>query len=978
MHRALLLSLAALAAAVPAAGQLQSIQTDHFEVVYFGAEQYLAEHAARCFENALARHMAVFDYQPSERITVLLHDFGDAGNAGASAVPNNRILVTIAPFFYTFEVVRGNERMNWLASHELVHILATDKPSPRDQRWRGVLSGKVAPSSDNPLSMLYTYLTTPRYYSPRWYHEGIAVFMETWLTGGLGRALGGYDEMIFRTKVLDGSTIYDIVGLESAASRLDFQVGVNAYLYGTRFVSYMANRDGLDRLVQWISGIDARGASWSTQFEKVYGQSVAEAWNQWIAWERGFQQANLDRLRANPITTAQPIGGRPLGSTSRALLDADGHTAYLAVNFPGRVAHVAALDLRTGATRRLTDVKGPALYYVASLAIDASTRTLFYTADNNDWRDLRALDLTTGHDRLLMKDARIGDLAFDTRDRSLWGVRHYNGISTLVRIPPPYDQWRQVHSFDYGTDIYDIDIAPDGSELSGALTRVDGSQSLVRFSLAGLLAGNPVYTDVQDFSNSSPANFVYSADGRFLYGSSYYSGVSNLYRVELATGEIIPLTNADTGFFRPLPLPDGQLLAFRYTSGGFEPTLLHEQAVERVSSIRFLGQEIVDKHPRVREWTLPPPTAVDLGPTGPLAGEYRPFGTLRLRSLVPAVYGYKDFGAYGLQASLSDAIGYNRLKLAASYSPNSSLETNERHHLAIEYSYLNWKLHAAWNPADFYDLFGPTKRSRKGYTLGIGYKRYLIYDEPNRTLDYQIDLAGWGDLETLPSYQEIPSTARKLGLASFSIGYKTEKNSLGAVRPEKGLEWRFTVGDTYATSTHFPGAVFELDLGTPLPLNHSSLWLRTAFGGSGGEAEEPFANYYFGGFGNNYVDDKAYRRFHDVESFPGLELNEVGGRTFAKAMLELNLPPLVFEHAGSRSLYVNWAALALFGGGLVTELGNDELRREVSDVGVQLDIRLVAATHHNFTLSLGYAMAFESGRDSSDEFMVSLKIPLYE
>ena len=52
-----------------------------------------------------------------------------------------------------------------------------------------------------------------------------------------------------------------------------------------------------------------------------------------------------------------------------------------------------------------------------------------------------ALDPITGQSRTLMRDVRVGDLAFDPADSSLWGVRHFNGISTLVRIPPPYTDW---------------------------------------------------------------------------------------------------------------------------------------------------------------------------------------------------------------------------------------------------------------------------------------------------------------------------------------------------------------------------------------------------------------------------------------------------------------------------------------------------------------------------------------------------------
>ena len=53
--------------------------------------------------------------------------------------------------------------------------------------------------------------------------------------GGLGRAQGGYDEMVFRAMVRDDAHFYDPLGLASRGVQVDFQVGANAYLYGTRF-----------------------------------------------------------------------------------------------------------------------------------------------------------------------------------------------------------------------------------------------------------------------------------------------------------------------------------------------------------------------------------------------------------------------------------------------------------------------------------------------------------------------------------------------------------------------------------------------------------------------------------------------------------------------------------------------------------------------------------------------------------------------
>ena len=71
--------------------------------------------------------------------------------------------------------------------------------------------------------MLFLYLTSPRVAAPRWYHEGIAVFMDTWMAGGLGRAQSGYDEMVWRSMVKDDTPFYDPLGLVSEGTKIDFQ-----------------------------------------------------------------------------------------------------------------------------------------------------------------------------------------------------------------------------------------------------------------------------------------------------------------------------------------------------------------------------------------------------------------------------------------------------------------------------------------------------------------------------------------------------------------------------------------------------------------------------------------------------------------------------------------------------------------------------------------------------------------------------------
>ena len=229
--RNLPVALLTLAGAAPAWADMRFIETEDVRVTYFEPTgEYLVPYATQCFINALAAQRTRLDYKPEEKPTILLQDFSDRGNATAMSAPRNRVYMEIAPPTLAFETFSPGERMFTIANHEVVHLATFDRASPEDLRWRHWLGGKVTPTADHPESLIYNYLTTPRNTAPRWYLEGSAVFMETWLGGGYGRAQGGYDEMVFRAMVRDDARFYDPLGLVSVGTEVDFQVGANAYL----------------------------------------------------------------------------------------------------------------------------------------------------------------------------------------------------------------------------------------------------------------------------------------------------------------------------------------------------------------------------------------------------------------------------------------------------------------------------------------------------------------------------------------------------------------------------------------------------------------------------------------------------------------------------------------------------------------------------------------------------------------------------
>ena len=164
------------------------------------------------------------------------------------------------------------------------------------------------------------------------------------------------------------------------------------------------------------------------------------------------------------------------------------------------------------------------------------------------------------------------------------------------------------------------------------------------------------------------------------------------------------------------------------------------------------------------------------------------------------------------------------------------------------------------------------------------------------------------------------------------------------------------------------------DRGFPLRLGHSSIWSRSAAGFSPQRAGNPFANFYFGGFGNNWIDHLDEKRYREYYGLPGADLNEIGGRNFLKTGVEWNAPPLRFRRAGIPAFYATWARPAVFAHTLATNVDASDRRRVVSDVGGQIDVRFGALSALELTASFGAAAAFERGVDPRRELFASLKI----
>ncbi len=976
MRAALLCLVLACALGRPLAAdeiEMDRLETEDLDLLYFDPPQtYLTPYAARAFLNSIEFQKRIFEWKPWEKTTFLLKDFTDSGNAAARASPNNALLIDVAPLNQAFETLTAGERIFTLMNHELVHVATMDVWNEDDAFWRKFFMGKPMPVEEHPESILYNYLATPRVNAPRWFLEGSAVFMDTWMAGGIGRAQGAYDEMVFRAMVRDGAHFYSPLGLEAEGSSVDFQVGVNAYLYGTRFISYLALTRSPEHVVEWLKRGPDSDAYYSNQFERVFGKPLVDVWDDWIAWEHDFQKRNLEAVKAHPTTALKRLTANGLGSVSRLYYDEKRQSLIGAFRYPGVIAHVGELSLKDGSIRRLVDVKGPMHYRVASVAYDPKTATAWYTTDNYAFRDLIEIDVASGKTKMRLKDARIGDLAFNPADRTLWGLRHLNGFVTLVRMDPPYEAWTQIHTWPYGEVPFDLDISPDGELIAMSHARVNGDQALRVYRLREMKDEKPKEVASFDFGVAVPESFVFAPDSKSLYGSSYYTGVSNIFRFDIASAKVAAVSNAETGLFRPIPRETGKLIALEYTGQGFTPVELDPKPLEDLSAVKFLGNEVATKHPVVKTWAVGSPAKIPLDEKITRRGKYVPSDEMKVGAAYPIVEGYKGYASFGWHLMLEDALQFAKLYMTASYSTTESLKEAERFHFNIEYRTVNGYIRYWHNDADFYDLFGPTERSRKGDAILAGYKWPLIYDPPIQA-NLAMDAGYFTGLDTLPGNQNVPATADTVYSLDFKLDYSDTDKSLGAVDHEKGYRWEVAWGADNAGGEMFPKVRAGFDFGFPIGWEHSSLWLYSSAGLAGGDRLNPFTPFYFGGFKNNYLDDKETKRYREYHTMPGFEIDEVAARNFAKSVAEWNLPPIRFEDVGTPSLYLGSIRSAVFAGVLHTDMGL-ATERTVGNAGAQLDFNFTLAHRLPMTLSLGYAAGIEDGAKLDEEWLISLKI----
>lgn len=514
------------------------------DVVYQQGTEEVARRYAAAAQEAHDALAILLGNTPSDRVQILVTDDTDFSNGSATPLPYNTIRAYARPPGAFSELGDYDDWARALMLHEMVHIVHTDtiRGIPAAANW---IFGKFWP---------------PNLLMPRWFVEGLAVFVESRLTTG-GRVHSSLFNMYLRTAALEGR-LWDLDVLSSGGRA--FPGGNGAYLYGGHFLDWLAQRygdhiyAGMNRrnggaavpyALDWMAEPFTDGKSWAVLYDE---------WRTDITRKAKALQQQVERAGASVQRRLTGLGG----SVMNPRLLNDGSVVFYAtpIDDTGGLYVMRPKAGGVPSLRRITEVQS-----VQGLSPTPDGRTVIFSqpevyASDYSYLDLFSADLQTGAIRRLTAGARLRDPDVHPDGRMAVAVENRTAFSRLVMVDLSTGAVHGLFKFADVAEVQSPRFNARGDAITFTAWRSGGYRDVYVLRVGQTQPERVTHDRAVDMYP------VFSDDGESVYFGSDRDGVFNIYHHNLGTGMETQATRVVTGAFMPLPLErQGALL---YTGFG--------------------------------------------------------------------------------------------------------------------------------------------------------------------------------------------------------------------------------------------------------------------------------------------------------------------------------------------------------------------------------------------------------------------------
>jgi hypothetical protein len=519
------------------------VTTPHFNVLFPKGFEEQAKRVANTLEYIREPEAVSMGVKPRP-ISIILQNQSSTSNAFVTLAPRRSEFYTMPP--QNYNSAGTNDWLNLLASHEYRHIAQYQRSIVGFNKFLYYLFGQSALS------------VTAFAAAPQWFWEGDAVATETAFTKS-GRGRIPNFNLLFRSNLMEGRTFnYQKQYVRSYKHNIP-----DHYVLGYHMITYLRNRtndaDIWDKVVT---------RSWSAPF-------IPFTFSRAIKKETGMGVSKLYREMADSLRKGWTNELRSLQLTGFQQVSERKNNAYLDYLYPQQMEDGSIVAVITGIGQIARVVKfkpgnshfdqgftvGP--YNDAGMLTTAKGKVVWneYRYDPRwlvkSFTVVKAYDFTIDKNRDLSSHSRYAGASISpdatkvvtvestTDYKATMLVLDYNTKAVLKRFDNPGNDWIVMPRW-----------TPDGQSIVAVRLSKEGKKiSLYDYSTGAVI-------DLMDAGNENVGHPVMSRDGKYVFYNSPYSGIDNIYALELATGKKLQVTSSKYGAYNPSLSLDGKTIYY--------------------------------------------------------------------------------------------------------------------------------------------------------------------------------------------------------------------------------------------------------------------------------------------------------------------------------------------------------------------------------------------------------------------------------
>ena len=561
----------------------QLLQTEHFDIHYYPEERDAAVLAGRMAERWYARLSAILGHELSGRQKLIMYANHphfeqtnalsgtlDEGTGGVTEVFKRRIVLPFAA---------GLEETDHVIGHEIVHAFQFDITGEGRSPANGGIPGALR--------------------LPLWFIEGMAEYLSV---GPVDPHTAMWMRDAVRTKL---PTIQD----------LGDPYRWFPYRYGQALWAYLAGRYG-DEVVGRLLKTAGRAQDPEVAMSRLLGGTLADLSS---AWHQQLREAYEPMVPLTDSATAygEPVFGDDDVMNVAPALSPDGRRLAFISSRDLFAVDVFIGDLETGkiirkVTRTAVDPHFESLQYINSAGAWSPDGASFAIAGVSEGRPLISLiDVDTGKRTRDIRLPQLGEIytpAWSPDGRYLAFSAIQGGLSDLFLYDLERNELRRLTNDPFG----DLQPAwsPDGRRLAFASDRFTTNLDLLdygHYQIVVMDVASGAVAPVPGFPTGKHINPQWASSGESLFFLSDWTGISNLYRVNLADGRITQVTNLYTGVSGITPTSpavsvaqnSGRTVIAVYARGEMHLQVIDDPAV-------LAGRDVVPAFAALNPARLPP------------------------------------------------------------------------------------------------------------------------------------------------------------------------------------------------------------------------------------------------------------------------------------------------------------------------------------------------------------------------------------